>query len=302
MADVQKEWQHDTRAAAPRVGDTSAPTGRDKINLTQRGWEHASAATRLLERRRAMFEVQEKLEYQKEASRQKEAEFKKREEQMEEKDVALQEHLLKFSKFLQKKDTQRICADKKANDEIKIREQKEVEIAELKAKLARLKQKRDSVQGELKLNMKYKTTLDEVVEFAKDDYNEIQDVVDRWTTLDTLHSTLDEGAKCGAPPRTAPCLPARGPDSPRGGRASTRPCPHPVSVQPARKKATCAPCARGCSGPWTARASARYYPGCATQGPRLPPSAPRRYFLSGNEAYKSQLVALTRDKQGEVLE
>eukprot|EP01048_Picozoa_sp_COSAG05_P034102 COSAG05_NODE_14055_length_409_cov_1.161290_1_plen_67_part_10 len=41
-------------------------------------WERASAATRLLQRRRQMFEVQDALERQKEEYRGREAAFKKR--------------------------------------------------------------------------------------------------------------------------------------------------------------------------------------------------------------------------------
>jgi hypothetical protein len=103
------------------------------------GWEHASAATRLLQRRRQMFEVQDALERQKEEYRQREAAFKKREAELEAQDLKLQHNLVNFSVFLQEKDSQRVNADKKANEEIRVREQKDIEIKELKLLLEKKK-------------------------------------------------------------------------------------------------------------------------------------------------------------------
>ena len=60
--------------------------------------DHVSPATRLLEKRRQMFEVQEALNAQKEEFQRREATFKRREEMLKKKDLELQESLIKFNK------------------------------------------------------------------------------------------------------------------------------------------------------------------------------------------------------------
>lgn len=57
--------------------------------------------------------------------------FRRREEALKKKDLELQESLIRFSKFLQENDSKRARALKKAQDERKIREEKEREIEQL---------------------------------------------------------------------------------------------------------------------------------------------------------------------------
>lgn len=63
--------------------------------------DHVSAATRLLEKRRQMFEVQEALSAQKEEFNRREDAFRRREDGLRRKDLVLQESLIRFNKFLQ---------------------------------------------------------------------------------------------------------------------------------------------------------------------------------------------------------
>lgn len=65
--------------------------------------DHVSAATRLLEKRRQMFEVQEALSAQKEEFNRREDAFRRREDGLRSKDLVLQKSLIKFNKFLQVK-------------------------------------------------------------------------------------------------------------------------------------------------------------------------------------------------------
>ena len=77
---------------------------RDSTNLPQALiLDHVSAATRLLEKRRQMFEVQEALSTQKEEFNRREDAFRRREDGLKRKDLELQESLIKFNKFLQVK-------------------------------------------------------------------------------------------------------------------------------------------------------------------------------------------------------
>lgn len=76
--------------------------GQRSLYLSQsQPLDHVSGATRLLEKRRQMFEVQEALSTQKEEFKRREDAFKRREEGLRRKDVVLQESLVKLNKFLQ---------------------------------------------------------------------------------------------------------------------------------------------------------------------------------------------------------
>ncbi len=56
--------------------------------------------------------------------------FREREEILKRKDTELQDSLIRFSKFLQDNDAKRVRALKKASDDRKTREDKELELAE----------------------------------------------------------------------------------------------------------------------------------------------------------------------------
>eukprot|EP00957_Ditylum_brightwellii_P077246 5870114-Ditylum_brightwellii.AAC.1 len=75
--------------------------------------EHACTATRMLEKRRQLFEVQEALEAQKEDFARKGDAFRRREEALRKKDLRLQESLIKFNKFLQENESKRTRAIKR---------------------------------------------------------------------------------------------------------------------------------------------------------------------------------------------
>jgi hypothetical protein len=140
--------------------------------------DHVSPATRLLEKRRQMFEVQEVLEHQKDAFNRKEEVFKRQEDGLKKKDLDLQESLIKFSKFLQENDSKISRAEKKSREEIALRLQKESEIAELQEKLQQLKAKCDDVHTLIEQNVKYQRYLESVVE-ADNDLPDIQEILNR---------------------------------------------------------------------------------------------------------------------------
>jgi hypothetical protein len=62
--------------------------------------DHVAPQTRLLEKRRQMFEVQEALDAQKEEFARREEAFKRREEGLRKKDLDLQEALIRFNQIL----------------------------------------------------------------------------------------------------------------------------------------------------------------------------------------------------------
>jgi hypothetical protein len=158
--------------------------------------EHVSPATRLLEKRRQMFEVQEALDAQKEEYKRREAEFKRREEKLKERDLALQESLIKFNKFLQENDSKRARAEKKERDEIKQRVAKEGEITRLRETLEKLKVEKTEMLAVLHKDMRYQQYLDAVLD-STDEYPEILELLLRYETLEATHHDLVERSREG---------------------------------------------------------------------------------------------------------
>jgi len=167
-----------------------ASAKRGNRNLPQQlTLDHVSPATRLLEKRRQMFEVQEALDAQKEEFQRREATFKRREEMLKKKDLELQESLIKFNKFLQENDSKRSRAEKKEKDEVKQRLVKEQEITKLQEALMQQKEQRRVMTIELDKMMKHQSFLESVLD-ATEEFPEITDLLSRYETLDAAHSDL----------------------------------------------------------------------------------------------------------------
>eukprot|EP00891_Asterochloris_glomerata_P002546 jgi/Astpho2/2546/e_gw1.00048.126.1_t len=153
--------------------------------------EHVSPATRLLEKRRQMFEVQEALEQQKQEFNNKEEVFKRREDGLKKKDLELQESLIRFSKFLQENDSKRMRALKRAQDERKTREDKEKEAEALGATLEELQMQKQHVQDLLNQNIRQAQYLESVLETAEE-FHEVNDLMMRHTTLTATNQDLKD--------------------------------------------------------------------------------------------------------------
>ncbi|KAF4040726.1 hypothetical protein GN244_ATG07077 [Phytophthora infestans] len=145
--------------------------------------DHVSPATRLLEKRRQMFEVQEALDAQKEEFSRREDAFHRREEALRKKDLELQESLIKFNKFLQENESKRNRAVKRASDEVKQRMSKEQEVARLQTQLTALQRESDALGAQVRHHLKYTRYLELVQEAVPEDYPEVSDLVNRYHTL-----------------------------------------------------------------------------------------------------------------------
>ncbi|KAG6966161.1 hypothetical protein JG688_00006883 [Phytophthora aleatoria] len=145
--------------------------------------DHVSPATRLLEKRRQMFEVQEALDAQKEEFARREDAFHRREEALRKKDLELQESLIKFNKFLQENESKRNRAVKRASDEVKQRMSKEQEVARLQTQLTALQRESDALGAQVRHHLKYTRYLELVQEAVPEDYPEVSDLVNRYHTL-----------------------------------------------------------------------------------------------------------------------
>lgn len=152
--------------------------------------DHVSPATRLLEKRRQMFEVQEALDAQKEEFARREDAFHRREDGLRKKDLELQESLIKFNKFLQENESKRNRAVKRASDEVKQRVIKEHEVAKLKEQLEQLQRENETLSNEVRGNLKYMRYLELVQETVPEDYPEVADLVNRYHTLKETNRDL----------------------------------------------------------------------------------------------------------------
>jgi len=158
-------------------------------SLQQLDLDHVTPATRLLEKRRQMFEVQEALEAQKEEFARREELFKRREEQLRKKDVELQESLIRFNKFLQENDSKRARAERKAQDEVRQKQQKDGELEGLREQLAALTIKKDKMKKTVEQNLIYMRYLERTLE-TTEDYSEIPELLVRYETLTAHHDDL----------------------------------------------------------------------------------------------------------------
>jgi len=152
-------------------------------------FENVSPATRLLEKRRQMYEVQDALEAQKAKGIKEEEAFKKKEDALRNKDLQLQQQLIKFNKFLQDNEAKRRRAETRAAEEMAQIKQKEEEIAQLTKQLEESKQQCAQLEQEVTVNVKYEEFLEKVKD-SSDDYSEIQDLVTRYETLESAHQDL----------------------------------------------------------------------------------------------------------------
>ncbi|CAM9231790.1 unnamed protein product, partial [Ectocarpus fasciculatus] len=152
--------------------------------------DHVSPATRLLEKRRQMFEVQEALNSQNEEFSRREDAFRRREEGLRRKDLELQESLIKFNKFLQENESKKNRALKRAGDERKQRDLKETEIKRLEAQLKEKMAEEQSLKAEVLKNAKYQEFLESVVIQMTKDFPEVSDVLNRFKTLKGVNKDL----------------------------------------------------------------------------------------------------------------
>lgn len=168
-------------------------TFEDKIlvKMPEREDDHLTPATRLLEKRREMSEVEQALAAQKEEFQMKMESLQQRREELDRKEYQLKESLLKFDKFLKENDSKRARALKKAAEERDMRRAKDREIARLKEETATLMKERDHIQYKLERNVIYQQYLEKVLESAEE-FQEIREVIARYDTLTATHQDLLE--------------------------------------------------------------------------------------------------------------
>lgn len=154
-------------------------------------FDNVSPATRLLEKRRQMYEVQDALDSQKARFSREEEQFRKKEEQLRAKDLSLQHQLVRFNKFLQDNEAKRRRAETRAAEEAAQIRQKEDEIRELERQLDHCRSQCGELEEEVTANMKYEEFLEKVKD-TSDEWHEIMDLVTRFETLESANKDLIE--------------------------------------------------------------------------------------------------------------
>jgi hypothetical protein len=97
--------------------------------------ERTNPATKLLQKRQKVLQVQEALDAQKEEFARKEEQFKRREENLRKKDLELQEALVLFNNFLKENEHKRRKADHRAANEAKKKQTWSKQIVAARAKV-----------------------------------------------------------------------------------------------------------------------------------------------------------------------
>ncbi len=100
--------------------------------MPEREDEHLTPATKLLEKRREMQEVENALAVEKDEFQLKIESLNQRKQDLEKKEIQLKESVIKFDKFLKENDAKLSRAVKKAEDERELQKVKQKEIERLK--------------------------------------------------------------------------------------------------------------------------------------------------------------------------
>ncbi|TPX70847.1 hypothetical protein SpCBS45565_g01435 [Spizellomyces sp. 'palustris'] len=151
-------------------------------------------ATKLLEKRREMLEVENGLNQQKEEFAMKIESLAQRREELARKETQLKESLMKFDKFLKENDAKRTRAIKKSHEERKTREQKEVEILSLRDNMGKLSSKKDRQLKNVDTNLAYQRYLESVLENVEE-FGEVKDIIGRFDTLAATNAELLDRAR-----------------------------------------------------------------------------------------------------------
>jgi len=161
------------------------------VKMPEREDDHLTPATRLLEKRREMAEVEQALAAQKEEFQMKMESLQQRREELERKEYQLKDSLLKFDKFLKENDSKRARAVKKANDERELKKQKDKEIDRVKEETDTHAGQKDKLNKKLDRYTVFHSYMDKCLE-AGEEFGEIRDIIARWDTLKATHQDLLE--------------------------------------------------------------------------------------------------------------
>ncbi|XP_069615986.1 cilia- and flagella-associated protein 73 [Ranitomeya imitator] len=152
------------------------------VRMPDREDDFLTPATRLLEKKREMIEVEQALNIQKEEFQMKAESLQQRRTELEHKEEKLKDSLFKFDKFLKENDSKRMRALRKAGEERQLAAQKEREAIRLQADNIQLQTCKEKLLHRQEKNRIYQHYLQRVLE-RTDEFQEVQEMIDRFNTL-----------------------------------------------------------------------------------------------------------------------
>jgi len=150
-----------------------------------------TSATKLLEERREMAEVEQAFVAQKEEFQMRMESLQQRTEELERKEQQLKESLLKFDKFLKENDAKRARAIKKAADERELCKVKDKEIKKLEEQQVKLMNTRSKLREKLDKHEIFSQFMQKVLD-SSEEFSEVREIIDRYNTLVATHLDLLE--------------------------------------------------------------------------------------------------------------
>ncbi len=157
--------------------------------------DSVSPATRLLEKRRLMYEVQKAFEDQKEEFQMKEQRFKLQEAELREKDILIQDNLIKFSTFLQQQEMRKKKDVELTQIENKRIEQLDEEIRDKIQLLEIYKAKAEKIERKVESMKKFEKFLEKVKDANPDEFSELIDILSRYKQLVAKNEELKSKQK-----------------------------------------------------------------------------------------------------------
>ena len=165
---------------------------KDKALPSATQLDNVEPATRLLEKRRLMYENQEKYMNKKKEFQQAEIHFRTKEKELREQDQSIQESLISFAAYL---DVNQKTIKKSEDNIAKLEahnKDKRKQIEGQRAKFEILKHQHASMTVEIKEVEIYQKFLEKVREENSDEYSEINDVLSRYKVLTSSRKDLEK--------------------------------------------------------------------------------------------------------------
>eukprot|EP00045_Choanoeca_perplexa_P004864 m.41159 g.41159 ORF g.41159 m.41159 type:complete len:314 (-) comp12809_c0_seq5:1471-2412(-) len=153
--------------------------------------QHTTPATQLLEKRQELAEVEDALKSQKEDFKLRMDSLNQRRAELERKEFQLQESLLKFDRFLKENDARRERADRKATLEHQVADERQDQANVLQNQLEALRASRAKNATLLAGYAKFNDYMQSVLSISGD-YQEIPEIMSRYTTLRATQSDLKQ--------------------------------------------------------------------------------------------------------------
>jgi DNA repair exonuclease SbcCD ATPase subunit len=151
--------------------------GNPKLSLKQLQVDTVSPATRLLEKRRWLYDVQDRFDQSLEEEKRKEEMFKTREAELRNRDLATQEKLIQFNKTLQDNEAKRERAEARLREELKQIEAKNSRKKAQMERLNELSEKSRKLNSHMTEMQRYGQFLEQVKEKNPEEFSDINDIL-----------------------------------------------------------------------------------------------------------------------------